>query len=197
MSQFCFCTAVCDLEVGLCVASVLHRDPQVSLKIRCEWAISGFLVIDVMKVLSDETCRRMALPKGSCYMASQTCTNLQSSALAIALMRFSKDPTFLPWRNGSCRLSELPVEQHFSMCRAQSVNSQLSARAFWKASARVALKNGKILNKAKPVDLREESLTEEESLGVEICSGLHFVVTVEFVYHVAILYSHRRDGQHR
>lgn len=171
MSQFCICTPVCDLEVGLCVASVLHRDRKVSLKIRCEWAISGFLVIDVMKVISDETCRRMRLPKGSCYMAGQTCTNLQSSALAIALLCFSKDPTFLPWRNGSARLSELPVEQHFSMCRSQSVNSQLSARAFWKASARVALKHGRILNQAKPVDIREEPLTEEESLGAAICSG--------------------------
>ena len=170
MVLFCFCSTVCDLKVGLCVASVLHRDRQVTLNIRCEWAISGFLAIDITKMISDETCRRMQLPKSSCYMAAQTCTNLQASALSMALICLSKDATFLPWRNGTARLSELPVEQHFSMCRSQSVNSQLSARA-WKASIRVALNHGKLLNKAKPVDLREEPLTEKEFLGAAMRSG--------------------------
>ena len=49
--------------------------------------------------------------------------------------------------NGFGRLSELTVEQHFSMLRAQSNNAQLTARAYFKAAARVALKVGKGLKK--------------------------------------------------
>jgi hypothetical protein len=60
------------------------------------------------------------------------------------------DPGFNAWGNGFGRLSELTVEQHFSMLRAQSNNAQLTARAYFKAAARVALKVGKGLNKEKP-----------------------------------------------
>ena len=60
------------------MAPLLHRDPNVDLATRCEWALCGFLAIDIFKLLAEEQCSTMRLPKGSCFMATQTCTNLQA-----------------------------------------------------------------------------------------------------------------------
>ena len=69
---------ICRCQVALCTGGLLHRDPALTLATRCEWALSGFLIIDVMKMISEDTCSQMQLPRGSCFMASQTCTNLQA-----------------------------------------------------------------------------------------------------------------------
>ncbi|CAL1164821.1 unnamed protein product [Cladocopium goreaui] len=84
------------------------------------------------------------------------------------------DPGFNAWGNGFGRLSELTVEQHFSMLRAQSNNAQLTARAYFKAAARVALKVGKGLKKphtdsALGVSGLVSPRLEEECL--EFCDG--------------------------
>ena len=66
-----------------------------------------------------------------------TCSH---AALSAAIICFTKSHDFEPWAHGFGRLTELPIEQFFSFCRRQSENSQLTARAYWQASARQCLK---------------------------------------------------------
>ena len=112
-------------------------------------------------------------------MAAQTCSNLQAACLSGILVCLTKDVHFNPWHFGQVRLSELPIEEHFSYCRRQSSNSQLSARAFWQAAARVSLRNGKLLSQeSAPKMTGEKPLTNSELLEVVIpvtsfCSDWH------------------------
>lgn len=53
-------------------------------------------------------------------------------------------------------MTELAIEEHFSMLRRQSPNSQLSARAFWQAAARVSIKTGHTLNMEEPASISSE-----------------------------------------
>ena len=65
-------------------------------------------------------------------------------------------------------MSEIAIEEHFSMLRRQSGNSQLTCRAFWQAAARVAIKVGEKLNDEQAAATRDGQapLTKEEFLGV-------------------------------
>lgn len=137
------------LEVAMCSAGILHRD--LSLLARTEVALSGFLALDLYRMLADARCARLNLPKGSQFMAPQTMYNLQGLCLSVACIACSKDPDWHPWAVGTARLSELSVEEWFSHLRRQSPNSQLSARAFFQASSRQLLKHGRLLNKEKPI----------------------------------------------
>ena len=82
-------------------------------------------------------------------------------------MTITKDVDFEPWRYGSARMTEISIEEHFSMLRRQSGNSQLTARAFWQAAARVAVKVGGKLNDEQAAATRggQAPLTKEEFLG--------------------------------
>lgn len=154
-------------EVGLNLAPLLHRD--VPLETRCELGLSGFLCLDVFQMLSHDMDRTLNLPRGSSFWAPQTVLNLQSACLSGVLMTLTKDETFSPWTFGNCRLTELPVEEHFSFCRGQSSNSQLSCRAFWQASARVSMRTGKKLNEMKHATIKgEKPLTAGAFLGQTI-----------------------------
>ena len=137
------------------------------MKERCEIALSGFVAVDVYRLVADSECARRKLPKGSMFMASQTSSSLQLSALSAAIVTLTKEATWDPWRVGHGRASELSIEQHFGFLRQQSSNSQLSARGYWQASARQTLRMNKILQKQAPVTAGESSLTPEELLGFE------------------------------
>ncbi|CAK9003093.1 ZnF_CDGSH domain-containing protein [Durusdinium trenchii] len=153
-----------NLVVGLVVGAALHT--HISLAERAEWALTGFCCLDLFKMLASERCEDMGLPKGSCYMAGQTVASLQNSALSTALICFSKEDGWNPWRYGFARASELPIEHWFSYLRGQSKNSQLTARSFWYASARQLMRNGKALNKVKtPTSYKEPALAEEEFIA--------------------------------
>lgn len=139
----------------------MHRN--LSLPARAECAISGFLCLDIFKVLADERALHHGLPRGSQFMAPQTVHNLQGVALISAVICATKDANWHPWACGTARVTELCVEEWFSLLRRQSSNSQLSTRAFWQAGARQALKHSKILNKLKPiVRPPEQPLSDEE-----------------------------------
>jgi len=129
--------------VALNAAPLLHG--RMSLEQRCENAIAGFVALDCFRLLSESLCSTLGLPKGSFSMAAQTCLNLQSCALSAAIICFTKSHDFEPWAHGFGRLTELPIEQFFSFCRRQSENSQLTARAYWQASARQCLKMEKLI----------------------------------------------------
>lgn len=155
--------SVCDdLEVAMCSAAVLHRD--LSLLARTEVALSGFLALDLYRMLSDARCSRLNLPKGSQFMAPQTLFNLQGLSLAVACIACSKDSNWHPWAVGSARLSELSVEEWFSHLRRQSPNAQLSARGFFQAASRQLLKHGRLLNKEKPMKRKESPCLSDAQL---------------------------------
>ena len=135
------------------------------LKDRCELALTGFICLDLFRVLADDLCSGMQLPRGSCYMAAQTVQNLQSSALGVITLCVSKEKSFNPWTFGFGRTTELSIEQTFGMLRVQSRNAQLSTRAFLQADARLAMKNSKVLNREKVRTMvEEEPLTDSEFL---------------------------------
>ena len=157
----------------MCTAPLLHK--RLKLGHRTELALAGFVLLDVFRMLSEERCDAMQLPKGSCFIASQTTQTLQSCALACVVIALSKPQCWNPWERGVARLSELPIEQAFGNLRAQSRNSQLSSRGFFQADARLALKAPKVINQerdlvdsAVPEKFAEKPLTDEEFLGL-IC----------------------------
>ena len=120
------------IKVGLCVASLLNK--MLTTMERVETGLAGFLCVDIFRILAAHKCDKMRLPTGSTFMASQTCSNLQSCALASVVMCVTKHREFDPWRSGDCRLSELSIEQYFGHLRIQSSNSQLSTRAYFHAA---------------------------------------------------------------
>ena len=126
------------LVVAMNLAPILHTN--LTIFLRCEVGLCGFLLLDIFKMLADDLCNEMRLPRGSCFLAPQTQANLQGVALSGILICLTKDPEFSPWRFGHNRLTELPIEQHFSYLRQQSPNSQLTSRSFWQAACRVSLR---------------------------------------------------------
>ena len=158
----------------MCTAPLLHK--HLKLGHRAELALAGFLCLDLFRMLSEERCDAMQLPRGSCFMASQTTQTLQSCALACVVIAVSKPESWNPWERGVARLSELGIEQAFGNMRAQSRNSQLSSRGFFQADARLALKASKVINRerdlvdsAVPEKSWEKPLTEEKFLGLVCC----------------------------
>ena len=148
----------------MATAPILHQ--KLSLKDRCECGLTGFLALDVFRCLAEERCSSYDMPKGSMFMAPQTSYNLMGSALIATCICICKDPNFHPWKVGTARLSEMAVEEWFSMLRRQSSNAQLSARSFFQAAARMQQKNGKTLNNLRATQPKPEPpLTEQEPLS--------------------------------
>ena len=154
-----------NVVLAMTLAPCFHTS--LRLKKRCELALTGFLCLDLFKILADDLCSGMQLPRGSCYMAPQTVQNLQSAALGVITICVSKDRSFNPWTYGFGRTTELSIEQTFGMLRVQSRNAQLSTRAFLQADARLAMKNSKVLNREKVrATPNEEPLTDTECLAL-------------------------------
>lgn len=152
-----------NVVTALCIAPSMHTS--LSLMHRCEAALSGFLCLDIFKMLADRLTIEMKMPKGSAFMAGQTCHNLQGAALAIVTICVSKPADWCPWRFGTGRLTELAVEQLFGNLRCQSNNAQLTARGYFHASARYLMKMGDLLSRMKaPPPAREPCLTDAEFL---------------------------------
>ena len=147
----------------MCLAPLLHR--KMSLFDRCSTGLCGFITMDLFRLLAHQHCQRLRLPTGSCWMAGQTCSNLQSCAVMGAIIGFTKPLHCEPWRHSQTRLCEIAIEHFFGALRAQSSNSQLSARSYWIASAREALKKENRLNSEKPTPGTQKQLSSEELLG--------------------------------
>lgn len=159
-------------KVGLCVASVMHGD--MTLQVRAETALCGFLCIDIFKLLASERCRKLKLPTGSLFMASQTAANIQACALSALMICLSKAPEFNPWAAGHGRLTELPIEQYFGALRQTSPNAQLNCRQYFAASIKQSLKSGVKLQKVKPSIINQQPLTVQEFLHQPIGSILNY-----------------------
>lgn len=148
----------------MATAPLIHKN--LPLAARAEVALSGFLSVDLFRMLAEQKVTELQLPRGSLFMASQTCFNIQGVALSTVLIAISKTPDFQPWTYGHARLSELPVEEWFSYLRNQSNNSQLTRRGYFQAGCRQQIKRGKHFKTQNPVSRAgEPPLTEQEFLS--------------------------------
>lgn len=113
----------------------MHRSME--LPVRCENAVTGFLVLDLYRLMADKLCTKRLLPKGSLWLAPQTHVNLQNIALGTISVCLSKDPESGDyWKGGHCRMCELGVEEWFGILRSRSITSQLTSRAYWRSAAK-------------------------------------------------------------
>lgn len=130
---------------------------------RAECGLCGFLALDMFKCMAEARCASLEMPKGSMFMAPQTVYNLQGAALSIVCLCIQKDENWNPFRYGSARLTEMGVEEWFSLLRKQSCNAQLSARSFFQAAGRAQMKHGRLLNNLKATDSPPQpALTEDQ-----------------------------------
>ena len=152
-----------------------------SLLQRLELALSGFIALDVFRIVADDQCSEMALPKGSCWMANQTQTSLQAVSLSVVALAVSKDPQLSLWQFGHARLTEVTIEETFGHLRIQSRNAQLSTRGFFQADARLNLRNGRVLNKEKPADkmVQESPVSDQELPDFNL---VYFVTLTKIVF---------------
>lgn len=106
-----------------------------SLEDRCENSLCGVVLLELFQLLAaDETARR-GLPRGSLFLAPETIRNLQHSAFGTIIASISKNDVGDPWKREH-QLTELSIERWFGRLRSSSVNSQLTARSYWRAAAR-------------------------------------------------------------
>ena len=131
----------CPGTFSLCPSKGPTSHKTMSMVDRATNCMSGFLLLDMFKMVSDFRCSKLSLPKGSLFLANETCRNLQHCSLSMIQVVLSKHAKTDPWAHGHHRLCELGVEEHFGRLRTQASNAQLSARSFWKACARDMMKS--------------------------------------------------------
>ena len=178
-----------NVAVALNMAGLLHAD--LTLAQRCEASVSFFILMDVVQILAAAKAQKLRMPVGSCQMAQQTITNLQSCSLAAIMFCLSQEPTFQPFDHGFARMSELPIEHWFGMIRVQSTNAQHSARSYWQSVGRQQLKHGKLLLNAKtPRPSSEKPLNDTvlpgRSLFLIFC--FFFCAFTFSIYHFVVLW---------
>eukprot|EP00438_Fugacium_kawagutii_P011893 Skav219174 [mRNA] locus=scaffold648:376986:378912:- [translate_table: standard] len=108
-----------------------------TLSQRAEVSLTGFLLQDLWGLLASRRESRLGLKKGTCQLAGQTRSNLQSIALSVVSMCWKKDETWTPFAHPKS-LSEINIEQMFGRFRASSSSGDLHCRSYWSASAAVA-----------------------------------------------------------
>ena len=144
-----------------------------SLKQRCEIALSGVIVQDLWALLATERERKQRMPKGMCQMAPQTRSNLQWVAMCAANICATKEDTWHPFQFGHA-LSEIHIEHMFGRYRGQYAHADLNARAYWNANARVARQQAAKLARLKtaaPALDKEPALSPAEFLGSGSCGS--------------------------
>lgn len=116
-----------------------------SLCDRLENLLTGYILLDLFKLLSQKECRRRGLPAGSLWMAPQSHKNIQSCVMGLVTALLTKDPcSGDPWRVSHHRLTELPIEMFFGRLRQRAVNSQFNARQYWQQCAAEMVRVGKM-----------------------------------------------------
>ena len=120
-----------------CKAPATHGN--LTLLQRLELSLTGFLLQDLWALLASFREAKFKVKKGMYQLAPQTRVHLQSLALGVAVIASSTAlETWNPWPRDQV-LSEIHIERTFGKYRSQSQSVELSARAYWSASARVLL----------------------------------------------------------
>lgn len=148
------------------------------IKSRCEAAMSGFILLDLFKLVSELACRQRGLPRGALWIAPQTSENLQQVALSVIIQCASKPDVGDFHSAGHCRMTELPVEEWFSRLRCQSSNAQLDARAYWKAACREMLRASRLQDQEVPAC---RSLPPLNARQFDDCSARAMKASLELV----------------
>ena len=149
-----------NLTTALCTSPTMHQT--MPLRKRVENALTGFVLLDLWKVVSDRMAAQKGLPKGSLQIASQTRHALQSVSMSVLLVALTKNEEGSPWSHGHGRLTELGIEEFFGRVRVQSSSAQHTARSFWKASAREMLSRASKEIKDLPPQERLKPVSAEE-----------------------------------
>lgn len=124
-----------NISVAMCVAPATHGN--LTLLQRLELSLTGFLLQDLWALLASFREAKFKVKKGMYQLAPQTRVHLQSLALGVAVIASSTAlETWNPWPRDQV-LSEIHIERTFGKYRSQSQSGELSARAYWSASARV------------------------------------------------------------
>ena len=135
------------------------------LKVRCENALTGYVLLDIWRLVADRICTSRKLGRGSLWMAPQTHKNLQCCALGIVAVALNFDFPGDCWKSGHWRMTELPIEEWFGRLRSRSSTSQLSARAFWRSAAKEMLryvKEGKVQPSSRSGGSSPKAVSPEE-----------------------------------
>ena len=86
-----------DLAVT-CEAPTNHKTMSVADRV-CN-VLSGFALLDLLKITAELECSRRSLPRGSLWLAPETHRNLQHCALGLLSVCLSKQPKGSPWLSG-------------------------------------------------------------------------------------------------
>lgn len=130
---------------GFCrQAPALHGG--LSLSDRCENALSGRICLDLWHLVAGRRAEQMKVPRHKLVLASQTRSNLQGVATCVVSICASKDENWDAWREPH-GLSEVKIEHRFGELRSQFAGGEMSARAYWRASARLSRQLGKASEK--------------------------------------------------
>ena len=113
---------------------------------RVELGISGFIALDLWALVSTKMEKDTGVGKGKMQMANQTRRALQDIALSVVAMCASKPEAWAPWSRPHT-LSEIHLERYFGQLRSQFTNSDMNARSYFAAAARVARATAKKVSK--------------------------------------------------
>ena len=131
---------------------------------RVQNAMCGYVLLDLFRLVAEQRCSKLSLPKGTLFLHPETLRNVQHIGLAVIAVCLTGCKSGNPFARGHHRLSELAIEEHFGSLRTQSVSAQLTARAFWKAAAREMVRAMKCRKPCEPPHDSLDPISNEDFL---------------------------------
>ena len=111
----------------------MHKS--MAVRDRVENALTGYVLLDLFRLLSSKECRLRGLPAGSLWLAAQTHKNMQVVVMGFIQALLSKDPVGDPFQNSHHRWTELPIEMWFGRLRQRAPGCQFNSKQYWSQSA--------------------------------------------------------------
>ena len=111
----------------------MHK--KLSVQNRLENALCAFTLLEMGHMLALEKEKDLGCKPGKCFFDPITIRNMKDLAGCVAIQSVAL-PDGYHWRPHG--MTELPIEQHFGMLRAQFTSAQMSTRDYIRASARCA-----------------------------------------------------------
>jgi len=131
---------------------------------RVQNSMSGYLLMDLFRLIADQRCGKLSLPKSTFFLHPETMRNVQHVGLSVIAVSLTGCKSGNPFARGHQRLTELAVEERFGSLRTQSVSAQLTARSFWKAAAREMVRAMKSRKPCEPPSDSLEPISKEDFL---------------------------------
>ena len=110
---------------------------------RLENCLTGYVLLDLFKILSHRECKARALPQGTLWMAPQTHRNLQYCVQGFIQACFAKDPVGNPWQSHH-RWTELPIELWFGRLRQRMPQATFNSKQYWAQAAKEMMREKKL-----------------------------------------------------